>query len=577
MNFRTFCFISILISVLTFPSCSPARKIEQDKEISAFKYREVYLPEALGKGADSLGLNSLDEDWGIWGHNLSNVLPEDPSESVYAKVNGVTHRSQFCFSSTKLHEYISEYIRDNYGRNDKARFSIIPNDNDIVCLCQVCVEIGNTKGNASPALFSLINKLSEEFPNHIFYTSDYRTTSQVPNDTLPQNAGVLISAINYPLSYAETPQEIAFMERLDEWNTKTKRILIWDYINNFDDYFTPFPVFGIMQRRLQNYKDKNVTAVFLNGSGPDASSLSDLKSFVLAELTANPDADWKNLLEKKARENYPVTGKAISDFMIAQENFVKENLSLLPLYEGVNIARKTYLPEALFLTFHDNIKTLQDKAQGEEREKIDILLGELALTRLELNRLNGDFSKSEIWIKDIESLLDKNISSYNESGWLIESYLADYRLMLQKAEEYKDNNKLMGKNLKALTPLDDEYSDLSVLTDGLLGLPSNYHNGHVLISPSSQTKIEIPGIENGRKLMVWLSYNPGYKIYLPQMVSLSAPNMNSIDVEPQYPKDLSGHSLVEFELPEEISGPFTLILTKDPEKRSMAIEEIIII
>ena len=343
-NLTPFLFDLIgIFAVLSLIACVRARAFQQDAN-SAFKYREVYLPEGIGKNANQLGLNSLEEDWGIWGHNIRKILPAEHSESVYAKVNGTTHKNQFCFSSPRLFDYVSEFIDTRFDDSETIRFAILPNDNDIVCLCAKCVAAGNTKKNASPAVFNFINKLSERFPNHIFYTSDYRTTTGLPSDSLPGNTGVIISAISYPLNPNQTPQEQKFINRINDWSENTHRILVWDYINNFDDYFTPYPVFGAMQRRLQDYRDNHVSAIFLNGSGTDYSAMSDIKSEVLALLTADPDINWRDSLVNKARKQYPVAGQLIADFMLAQEDFVAERNANLPFYEGVEVALNTYLP-----------------------------------------------------------------------------------------------------------------------------------------------------------------------------------------------------------------------------------------
>ena len=571
-NKRNLLFTIISLGILLFPACTPARPVDQ--EINGFGYREVFLPQSLGKKAKDLGLNSIDIDWGIWGHNLGNVLPEKHSESVYAKLNDATIKSQFCFSSNRLYDYITQYIDDNYSSFDHTRFSIIPNDNDVVCLCIKCVEAGNTSGNASPAVTEMIKKLAARYPNHKFYTSDYRTTHTLPADSLPSNAGVMISAMPYPFTYASTPEKEQFMSTIDKWSKKTNNILIWDYINNFDDYFTPYPNLGIMQDRLQNYRKHNVNEVFLNGSGSDASSFSNLKTIVLAELLKNPEADWRSRLREKAKELYPVTGETIVDFMLAQEDNVKNKGLTLPMYEGVRIAKQTYLPEEMFIEFYDTLASLRDKTEGDERAYLDKLLPKLALTRLELNRIGKNLYGNEELLLSMERLKNMNVESYNEAGWLVENYIKDYRFMLDHAKEMGGKNKLKGETLKALTMLDPEYSDISIITDGFLGMPSNYHNGHLINTPEKFTEISIPVKPDASKLTVWLSYMPAYRVFLPASVSLRGAGMETITIEPTYPKDYSGHYPVEFQLPENVKGPLTLTLMKDPEKSSMAIEEI---
>lgn len=566
--------IFFIICVTGIAACSTPRQIEQDSSKSAFSYREVFLPEAIGVYADSLGLNTIDKDWGIWGHNLYKILPENPSESIYAKVNGSTNKGQFCFTSTRLFDYVSDYIIDQFGTKDTARFAIMPNDNEIVCLCVKCVEEGNSIGNASPALFSFIRKLADKFPNHIFYTSDYGTTRTLPSDSLPTNSGVMVSAMPYPLTYENTEEEKEFLETLDGWSGKTNRILVWDYINNFDDYFTPFPILGIMQSRLQNYKDHKVTAVFLNGSGYDLSSLSRLKSEVLAALTADPNADWRTILKEKAIQIYPVAGETIANFMLGQEDFILENKTHLPLYEGVFVALKSYLPQDAFIKFHDDLRNLSVKTNGNEKKDIDQLLSELALTRLEINRINGSVKDSEIYLSELERLINDDVVSYNESGWLIESYVKDYREMINHQIEVDGKNKLKGQKLTPLTPLDEEYTDISIITDGLLGMPSNYHNGHLITSPPKETSLSVPYIEGGEKLIVWLSYNPRFKIHLPESVTVSAPGMKSVTKIPESSNGVAGHCAVEFDIPSSVTTPITVTLTKTPGTHSMALEEI---
>lgn len=560
--------------VLLTPACSHAKATAEDTVNSAFKYREIYLPEGIGENAEKLGLNSLEEDWGIWGHNLSKVLPKDHSQSVYAKVNGVTNKKQFCFSSNHLYEYVSEFIEDNYGDEETIRFAIIPNDNDIVCLCEKCVAIGNTKNNASPAANKLVRRLAERFPNHIFYTSDYKTTKGLPLDSMPHNTGVLVSAINFPLSYQSSPEETRFIQRLREWNATTPRILVWDYINNFDDYFTPYPSLGAMQRRLKDYRDNKVTAVFLNGSGPDISAMSGLRTEVLAAMTSDPDTDWKELLYKKARENYPVSGELIADFMVSQEDDLAQSGSSLPLYEGVANALKTYLSQDKFIDFHNSLLSLRDQLKGSEKEEVDQLLGELALTRLELNRINGELVDSEKYLEDLKSLADQGNPSYNESGWTIEGYINDYRYLLDHYKQNHGKNKLKNQNLVALTPLDKDYSDISILTDGVLGIPSNYHNGNLIITPEKYARIGVPNMPGLKKLRVWMSYNPAYRLSLPESVKLNAGDRLLAEAEPQYPADHSGHTYVDFNIPTGTEGTLILTFNKAEDTRSISIEEI---
>lgn len=550
-------------------SCSQAMA-DTGQTDSAFEYRDIYLPEYNTKANEALGLNNLDNDWGLWGHNLGAVLPDDASAQAFAKVNGGVNRDQFCFMSNTLFDYIGDYIKSNYLFRDSVKFAILPNDNGVVCLCSECQKIGNTKGDASPAIFHMIDRLAKKYPEHEFYTSHYMTSKQLPKEKMAPNTGVIISAIDYPRTAGENTKEIAFVALLEEWKENTDNIYIWDYINNFDDYLTPSPIFGPMQHRLGLYRDEGVTGVFLNGSGNDFSTFSNLKKAVLARMMENPDLDWAELLRQVAREQYPVAGDDIADFMILQEKMMADSGKALPYYEGLNKARKIYLPEEEFVEFYNKLVHHKNDASPQEREALHDLTGAMAFTMLELKRINGDISNTDKLKERLGAFIAEGHEFYNEGAWGLREYLDSYEYMETEAGE-ANGNLLRGVKLRQVTELDEDYPDISILTNGLLGIPSNYHNGNLISSADPALKIGIPRQPGMKKLKVWLVYNPGFKIGLPAEVYLSADGRKGKAQVPQK-EHSSGHTFLEFDVPQ--NGDIVLTLVKDPEVKTMAIDEI---
>lgn len=542
---------------------------------TAFEYREIYMPPTLGELGTKRGLNSVDFDWGLWGHNLAEVLPKNPSFNVFARNKDNVLTDQFCFSSNHLFNYIEEYISDNFAEEDHIRFAVVPNDNDIVCLCQKCVLAGNTPTDASPAVFNMLRRLCERFPGHTFFTADYLTTSNFPRHPMPKNMGVLVSAMNFPRTAYPTPNEEAFINRLYEWKKHVDNVYIWDYVNNFDDYFTPLPVFSIMQHRLKAYANAGVNGIFLNGSGTDYNTLSRMTAYVLDHLTQNPDIDWKPILKQYTEQYYPVAGNTIYNFMVAQDEFASGMRSPLPMYDGVQTALLSYLPHDEFIKFYDTLVDIKDEATGDEKAELDRLVDALSLTRLEIARIKGDVSGTEKLLNRL-ARLDKTrgIKVYNESGWSVPDYVKDYSFVVQHAEEMKDKNLLKGHKIINHTPLDEDYSDISILTDGLLGIPSNYHCGNLISSADPSLVLEVPYVEGATKLRVALVSNPGYHIGLPIYVNLAYEGHKIGSVEPGILKDHVGHSFAEFDLPSYVNGPLTVTVIRDPESRTLALDEI---
>ena len=566
-------FYAILITTFALGIYSCGRlHAEENESGEVFEFREIYLPEYTEKVNSDLHLDYLDKSWGIWGHNLNKVLPEDPSSQVFAKKGSAVIDEQFCFSNDKLFDYIAEFIDNNYIFTDSVRFAILPNDNDIVCLCADCVRLGNSEGDASPAVFHLINRLAKKYPEHKFFTSHYSTTRQLPAEKMPKNTGVLISTMEYPLSAAATPKENEFMELIGKWKEKTDRIYVWDYVQNFDDYFTPFPVFAIMQRRLQKFRDAGVNGVFLNGSGPDFSTFGRLKKAVLARLLENPDRDWQTILRECAVELYPSAGNDIADFMIAQEKMVTGNGKKLPLYEGISTAISTYLPEQNFVEFYNKLVHHKREATGQEKEDLELLTDAMAYTMLELKRINNDVENTEKLKERLGRLPAKGIESYNEGCWMISQYLDDYNFMERNLRESGERNRLKGTKLVARTPLDEDYTDISILTDGLLGIPSNYHNGNLISSADPALIIAIPSTGGATTLRVWMVHNPAFRIGLPEDVSVTVGGVKRPPKVPEKPQGSTGHSFLDFDI--SGGGEVLLTLRKSPDVKTMAVDEI---
>lgn len=561
----------MLLSAMLFVGCT-----EQNKSIgtSSFDYREVYLPELTSDVYIPLSLNCIDRDWGIWGHNLSVVLPEKPSPSVYVKSGSGVNHSQFCFTSDALYKYICKYINDNYRKGGPMRFAILPNDNSLVCLCNRCVEAGNTKEDASGAVYYMLERLANKFPKHFFFCSYYRTICSLPKNPLPDNAGVLISAIDFPLSTNYTPKEADFLDLLNQWSSYTNHVYVWDYINNFDDYFTPFPILSIFQHRLRLYSDAGVKGIFLNGSGHDYSTLYGLKIHVMALLLSNPDADWRPKLREFCRKYYPVTGDVLCDFVVKQENMVEKQGETLSLYEGVPTAVKTYLPTEDFIKFHNKLISFLPETKDREHQSIEKLCRALMFTHLELNRMAADTIGCKWMLDEFEKLNDIDIVAYSEAGGTIDNYVADYRYMLRKADETWGKNLLKGVRLTPLTALDEDYNDISILTDGLLGIPSCYHSGHMLSSASSALRISIPNIHGMKRLRVNMTKNSIYHIEFPLNVSLSCGGYIIGSVEPVSIPGNIHRAVADFDIPSFCKDALILSVYRDQSERTMALDEI---
>lgn len=493
----------------------------------AFEYRGIYSPS--NSDADMLpilGTHNVDFDWGLWGHNLRKVFTDGgiPS-SAKALVGGKRSDEQFCFSSNDLFTAYENYIIDNYGEgtgDDIVRFAVMPNDNNEVCMCDACRKAGNTTASATPAVTNMVERLAKRFPKHQFFTSSYSTTAKAPTRKLPNNVGVLVSAMSLPLTadIEKKNSRMAFENIINAWKKATERIYVWDYMRNFDDYLTPYPCLHLLQSHLRYFNHLGVKGVFFNGSGYDYASFDDVQTYVIAQMLHNPDTDVDEACAKYFTKHYPTTASICNEYYHSIEQEASQK-TLSP-YSGIKDLESAYLNKAEFESFWKKLDKASKQSTNEERKQLNKLLTALNFTRLELYRTQ-EKAPSRDELNQTLGLFDgyksfKDLTCYREANGETASYIQQWATSYPWLG-HKDNL-LLSQALKPLSKLDDGYTDLQVLTDGKQAFTTDYHTGWIVSSSNPfcvQASAAIPS-----KCRVHLSFlhAPKWHIYSPTVVEI---------------------------------------------------------
>lgn len=497
-----------------------------------FEYRDIYMP--VNQNPDMthvMGINSLEIDWAIWGHQMSRVLGsngdtnygyQNLNQELFARSGGITHPEQFCFSSDKLFDLTVQYILEQYGDGTEypSRFTIGPNDNSVACECRECQAVGNVKHNATPSVTRFVERLAMRFPKHMFFIPGYSTTFSVPDHRLPDNVGVFLSAIDYPraANNTDSPKAQAFFKRLDQWKEVTNTVYIWDYICNFDDYLTPYPILYVMQQRLREYRARGVKGIFLNGSGYYYSTMQEAYTFILADLLINPDVEIEPLIYRYFDDAMPNIGKHISEVFVIMEKLAWDRGKELPLYGGIEEAFNSYLTESVYRDMYSKYYTLESMPMTVRERTIFEKTGQMvSYSYLEACRLYGlkeggyavktekgwqvkpevlaavenlkkMFTEDEIYILtgNDRATMDQ-MDRVNEEG----VYIADYEAECEAWLDYKtwNNDNIIDMPLTVHSA--DGTFTTDKLTDGVIGISQNYHWGWQ-IYPQAHLVIDLP-------------------------------------------------------------------------------------
>lgn len=535
-----------------------------------FVYRDPHFSSNIEdrEYAAALGAHSVDNEWGLWGHNLKKVLRADAVESIYARQKGKVTKEQYCFSSDALYTQLETYVLDNYGdsKDYTQRFMIMPNDNEVVCDCAKCLSNGNTSVYATPALSVLLKRLAARFPYHQFFTSAYLTTLSPPKSKWPENTGVMISTIDIPKGIAldNRKETKRFLALLNEWKVYAPSVYIWDYAANFDDYLTPIPVLYGLQKQLAFYKSVGVKGVFLNANGYDYASFDDMKTYVVAHLMLDVNASVDKLCRTYFNEFYPVTGRLLTNYYLSLEKKFEKKRIPYNIYAGFDEVMNTYLEVDDFVAFYNALESMKKNASGNERERLEKLFIALSFTRLQIayerrTAIYGFASEQDKYLvvrPEIEKILTnlsafkryKSLSNYKEETGELDLYIANWRKMLTAPL----SNKLLGEPIDMVIGGNKRKREIAKLNDGVMGFAENYHQGWFVYDDDLHIGFQADAIKDAKMMTLSFLLDKKHRIYPPGQIYIFKNNKKYKEVkvtngkQPDRPQAIRVEAAVDF-------------------------------
>ena len=541
----------------------------------AFEYREPYFRDNFDKSFREWNeTHTIDETWGLWGHNINKVIK--PAPTMMAVVDGKVNEDQYCFSSPELENALIDFIVENGG----SKFMIVPNDNDIACVCNRCKKLGNTHNNASPAVFTLLNKLAGRFPQKEFFSTAYITTQAPPPFKTAPNTGVMISTMAFPkgIVLEQSDKKEFVKQTFQGWKKVTNKIYLWDYAVNYDNYFDAYPTVFIAQQNLKFYNQLGVTGVFMHGSEENYSSFDDLKCYLYAQLLRHTDIDLKKCITNFFHAKYAESADLLASYYTNIEDKAFKSPKQLDIYGGINQSRKKYLDEEDVTEFYGKLDEIATMSTNTSKT-LSPVLASLVFMKLELMRSSGMPAHNTSEVKRLTEKLDSycnsaGITIFNESGMRVSNYIA---LWNDEIINRPYSNFLFGKPVKFKTTPDEDYDNPKMLADAAIGFHD--YSTNWLISTVNILSVEINANDVRKAKAVELDFlsDIRHRIYLPEKVIVMVGNKKYEKFIPvQNNKTISKYRVI---IPLEISPEdeiITIQAIKQDEyaKQSTACDEI---
>ena len=353
-------------------------------------------------------------------HSFDDLVPPvvyfEEHPEYFAFHDGRRTKDQLCLSEPRVLEIATAQVKSWIAEHPECRvFSVAQNDNERYCTCERCRRIDEEEGSPAGSVIRFVNALAEEIekehPDILIHTFAYQYSRVAPKKARPKS-NVIVRLCNIECEWGDSLEAVAkrdpegkcaeFLENIREWSEICDRLYVWDYAVNFSNYLQPFPCFYSMAENIRYYKQHGVKGVLQEGnfSYGGGASLDDLKSYIIAGLLWNADADVDLMIDEFCRGVYGNAAPYIKEYISVMTEAVKGYR--MTLFDYPNAA---YLNDSLLDRCDEIFKRAIDAAENDEvRRRVEREY--LAIRYSRIVRIADDKRRAEetdAFAKDVRS------------------------------------------------------------------------------------------------------------------------------------------------------------------------------
>jgi len=473
-------------------------------DVPFIKHREVHMPDAFDD--DYADWHKLDNrnvrtrKWGMWVHTFRTLVPPEKyfkdHPEYFSEVNGQRlPDTQLCLTNPDVLRIVVDGLKEMIKEKPEAKYwSVSQNDTFYPCACVECRAQDEKYGGHSGSILHFVNQVAREFPDKVISTLAYQYSRSAPIDLLPaENVNIMLCTIelNRSRPIPKDSSSASFRKDIEDWGRLTDNIIIWDYVVQFRNLIDPFPNLRVLQPNIRYFVKNNVRMMFQQGSDTLRSEFHELRTYIIAKLLWNPDANVNAIFRDFTDGYYGRAGKYIRQYIRLMHNALKRSRGDLLIYGYPWDGVKTYLTPSLigrYAKIFDKAEAaVSHEPQILDRVRFARLPLEFAI--LEISRWNvskklslfkkvdGKWKANPEMRKRLERFVDLanefGITKLEERGTSPNEYRALMEDFLQNGMR---DHLAINKPVQLITEHSEKYpvGGAEALTDGLKG-PADYH------------------------------------------------------------------------------------------------------
>lgn len=492
-----------------------------ERQEPAFEYRELHMPHARWdedyRNWHMLDLKEGKNEWGMFVHTFDDFIPYEkyfktnPEYFTFLNVQRIPD-GQLCLSNQEVFDIVIRELEERMAVKPSAlHWSVSQNDTYKPCECENCLNEYEEFGGYSGAMVNFVNNVAAVFPDKVISTLAYQYTRAAPTNIKPaDNVNIMFCSIecNRSRPLVSDSLSASFLKDTEDWCKLTDNIFMWDYVVQFRNLVSPFPNLRVLQPNIQYFRDNGMQMMFQQGSGGLISEFVELRSYIIAKLLWNPDADVEAIIDDFVNGFYGPAGKHIRQYIDKMHNALNESGGNLGIYgypyDGINTYLTPDLIKEYELIFDQAEQAVFDDPDFLKRVQIARLPLEFAILDISLRNVNEEltfFKKEEgLWAVK-EEMIDRlhilterakeaGIARYWEHG----NYPDDYSATVERyARTSMQNHKALNKPVELFTESSPKYpvGGGSALTDGLIGINDYHFNWLGFEGPDMEAVIDL--------------------------------------------------------------------------------------
>jgi hypothetical protein len=438
---------------------------------------------------------------GYYVHTFQRLLPwaeyYHKHPEYYAYMNGKRIIDQLCLTNEDVFRIVIEKLREEMElQPDKKVWSVSQDDNFSYCQCEKCTKIIEEEGIPAGPIIRFVNRIADEFPDKIISTLAYQYSRQAPRQTKPrENVQIMLCTIELNRSEAITtdPSSVSFLKDLEDWGKISNHIYLWDYTVNFNHHVSPFPNLHILQPNIRLFVKHKVNEHFQQSNTSSGHEFSELKSYLIAKLLWNPEADIKTIIEEFTNGYYGPAAKWIRAYIDAMEIEIVRLGNRLDIYEpptnhqfGLLSAENVDKYLNFFQKAEKAVKNQSPYNLHVRQAKMSLQYAIMEIGKNDMfgprgwyKEVDGDFKPKQEMVDMLEEFYQTSIEcavkTVNESGLTPEKYYLSTKRFIDVQVK---GNLAFRKKVTADPQPAQKYSqgNLAYLTNGVRG--ANDYNVH---------------------------------------------------------------------------------------------------